>query len=329
MESSAPARVLVVAHRTAATPALQKAVAERAAAGPAVFTLLVPTRAARPAPRRRPRGHRPRRGAARCSSSRCRCSRRPPASHIEGIIGDHNPFDAVSDAVNIARLRRDHHLDAAGARVALAAQRPAEQAQRARPAGHDGDGARARARSPSARGARLRRGEPRPARPQPRPSASRSACVVDQNASSSHGSSAGANARTSVASSVSRGNAERAGVEDDEHDAILGARVDADERAELDLDLELLARLAPRGVLDGLAELDEAAGERPATRALVQRAAQQPDPPVARRAGSPRRPARGSTAPGSRRPRSVSERGNVTTPRPRSAGRSARPRAPG
>ena len=42
MESSAPARVLVVAAKTAATPALIDAVRERAARGPAVFTLLVP-----------------------------------------------------------------------------------------------------------------------------------------------------------------------------------------------------------------------------------------------------------------------------------------------
>jgi hypothetical protein len=35
-------RVLVVAHKTAATPALIEAVRERAAKGPATFTLLVP-----------------------------------------------------------------------------------------------------------------------------------------------------------------------------------------------------------------------------------------------------------------------------------------------
>jgi len=45
MESSAPARVLVVAHKTAATPALLDAVRERAARGPATFTLLVPNAA--------------------------------------------------------------------------------------------------------------------------------------------------------------------------------------------------------------------------------------------------------------------------------------------
>ena len=43
MESSdQPARVLVVANRTAATPALISAVKERAERGPARFTLLVP-----------------------------------------------------------------------------------------------------------------------------------------------------------------------------------------------------------------------------------------------------------------------------------------------
>jgi hypothetical protein len=42
MESSSTARVLVVAHKTAATPALLEAVRRRAATGPAAFHLLVP-----------------------------------------------------------------------------------------------------------------------------------------------------------------------------------------------------------------------------------------------------------------------------------------------
>ena len=46
MESStSPKRVLVVAHRTAATPALLEAVRNRAARSPATFTLLVPNSA--------------------------------------------------------------------------------------------------------------------------------------------------------------------------------------------------------------------------------------------------------------------------------------------
>src|SRR4051794_41987274 len=46
MESStSPQRILVVAHRTAATAALIEAVRERAARGPTSFTLLVPNTA--------------------------------------------------------------------------------------------------------------------------------------------------------------------------------------------------------------------------------------------------------------------------------------------
>ena len=50
MESSqVPTRVLVVAHKTAATQPLHDAVRERAARGPCTFTLLVPEHRARAA----------------------------------------------------------------------------------------------------------------------------------------------------------------------------------------------------------------------------------------------------------------------------------------
>jgi hypothetical protein len=42
MESASTSRVLVIAHKTAATPALLDAIRERAARGPARFELLVP-----------------------------------------------------------------------------------------------------------------------------------------------------------------------------------------------------------------------------------------------------------------------------------------------
>jgi hypothetical protein len=45
MSPEQPARVLVVAHKTAATPALLEAVRERAGRSPAAFTLLVPAAA--------------------------------------------------------------------------------------------------------------------------------------------------------------------------------------------------------------------------------------------------------------------------------------------
>jgi hypothetical protein len=53
MESSSPAYVLVVAHKTAASPALLDAIRERAARGPAFFHLLVPN----PAPPHWPAAH--------------------------------------------------------------------------------------------------------------------------------------------------------------------------------------------------------------------------------------------------------------------------------
>jgi hypothetical protein len=100
VESSAPARVLIVAHRTAATPALQQAVATRAAAGPTVFTLLVPKVAhglhhvVNPEDTTREE-------AGAILELALPLLEEASGSHIEGIIGDHTPLDAVADAVNM------------------------------------------------------------------------------------------------------------------------------------------------------------------------------------------------------------------------------------
>src|SRR5919107_1873250 len=67
-------------------------------------------------------------------------------------------------------------------------------------------------------------------------SASRSACSVDQNATASKTMST---------------------------TPVVGARIGADEPAELDLDGQLLPHLAPSGVLDRLSEVGEAAGDGP------------------------------------------------------------------
>ena len=100
MESSAQARVLVVAHKTAATPALLDAVRTRAAQGPARFTLLVPNAA---------------HGLHRVVDPEDQESsevdqvlalalpllQEAAGAPVEGIIGDASPLDAIQDAVNV------------------------------------------------------------------------------------------------------------------------------------------------------------------------------------------------------------------------------------
>jgi hypothetical protein len=99
MESSTPARVLVVAHRTAATHGLADAVRARAAAGPARFTLLVPRTA---------HGlHRimdPEDGDDR--EARAILDRALPllsaaaGGPVGGLVGDPSPLTAIEDAIN-------------------------------------------------------------------------------------------------------------------------------------------------------------------------------------------------------------------------------------
>ncbi len=100
MEPSAPARVLVVAHRTAATPALLDAVASRAAAGPAKFTLLVP-RIAHGLHRLVDPEDTDASEAQAVLELALPLLEEAASAPVEGVIGDANPYDAVSDAVNI------------------------------------------------------------------------------------------------------------------------------------------------------------------------------------------------------------------------------------
>ena len=98
--SSTPARVLVVAARTAATPALIDAVRERAARGACTFTLLVPN---------------PAHGLHKvvdpedqqASEAQSVIDEAIPAlseaagAPVEGIVGDADPVAAVHDAINL------------------------------------------------------------------------------------------------------------------------------------------------------------------------------------------------------------------------------------
>jgi hypothetical protein len=98
--SSAPARVLVVAHKTAATPALLDAVRERAAEGPAQFTLLVPNAA---------HGLHVVVDAEDQDSNEAEqvlelaipLIEEAAGSPVEGLIGDPSPMNAIQDAINI------------------------------------------------------------------------------------------------------------------------------------------------------------------------------------------------------------------------------------
>ena len=98
--ASAPARVLVVAHKTAATPALLDTVRERAARGPARFTLLVPNAA---------------HGLHVVVDAEDQNSNEADqvlelaiplledaaGGPVEGMVGDPSPMNAIQDAINI------------------------------------------------------------------------------------------------------------------------------------------------------------------------------------------------------------------------------------
>ena len=100
MESSAPARVLVVAHKTAATPALLEAVRERAARSPARFTLLVPNAAhglhAIVDPEDQEQSE-----AEQVLALALPLLEEAAGGPVEGIVGDPSPMNAIQDAINL------------------------------------------------------------------------------------------------------------------------------------------------------------------------------------------------------------------------------------
>ena len=100
MESSAPARVLVVANRTAATPALIEAVRERAARGPCRFTLLVPN-AAHGLHRVVDPEDQETSEAQGTLDLALPLLEEAAGAPVEGMIGDPEPLAAIQDAVNV------------------------------------------------------------------------------------------------------------------------------------------------------------------------------------------------------------------------------------
>ena len=135
----ASTRVLVVANRTAATPALLDAVRERAARGACSFTLLVPNPVRGLDRATDPEDHDESEGAAVLELA-LPLLEQAAGGPVEGQVGDAEALAAIQDAVNLGGYERDHHLDAADARLALAAPRPAAQGRRAGAAGHHGHG---------------------------------------------------------------------------------------------------------------------------------------------------------------------------------------------
>jgi hypothetical protein len=100
MESSQPARVLVVAHQTAATQPLLDAVSERAQQGPSTFTLLVPNPAHGLHKVVDAQDQSPAEAQAVLDQALPKLSE-SAGSQVEGIIGDPDPVAAVHDAINL------------------------------------------------------------------------------------------------------------------------------------------------------------------------------------------------------------------------------------
>jgi hypothetical protein len=117
-----PTRVLVVAHKTAATPPLIEAVRERAARGPATFTLLVPN-AAHGLHRVVDPEDQEHSETDQVIELAVPLLEEAAGAPVESMVGVASPLDAVQDALNLhgfdevilstlpARVSRWLHLD--------------------------------------------------------------------------------------------------------------------------------------------------------------------------------------------------------------------------
>jgi len=100
MESSQAVRVLVVAHKTAATQPLLDAVRHRAESGPSRFTLLVPSPAHGLHKVVDAQDQGPGEAQAVLETALPLLSE-AAGTNVEGIIGDPDPVAAVHDAINL------------------------------------------------------------------------------------------------------------------------------------------------------------------------------------------------------------------------------------
>ena len=100
MESSTPTRVLVVANRTAATPALLDAVRERAGRGRCAFTLLIPN-SAHGLHRLVDPEDQGRSEAEETLELATPLLEKAAGAPVDGIVGDPEPLAAIQDAVNL------------------------------------------------------------------------------------------------------------------------------------------------------------------------------------------------------------------------------------
>jgi hypothetical protein len=100
MESSQPTRILVVAHKTAATQPLLDAVRERAARGPSTFTLLVPNPAhgLHKVVDAQDQGPGEAQDVLDVALPKLSAA---AGSEVQGVIGDPDPLAAVQDAINL------------------------------------------------------------------------------------------------------------------------------------------------------------------------------------------------------------------------------------